>query len=93
MKIPSTRTRRDMEAAADLRAADATWETAAEQTGRHPNLLIRWARVYRDEWEQLLRETEQRLSRHASNKSRSVLRKLLRAKSSGCHAHGFAWAC
>jgi len=56
-----------MEAAADLRAADATWETAAEQTGRQPNLLIRWARVYRDEWEQLLRKAEQRLSRHASN--------------------------
>ena len=82
MKIPSSRTLRDMETAADLRAAGATWETAAEQTGRQPNLLIRWARVYRDEWEQLLREAEERLSRHASNESRSVLRKLLRAKSS-----------
>ncbi len=82
MKIPSTRTRRDMETAADLRAAGATWETAAEQTGRQPNLLIRWARVYHDQWEQLLREAEERLSRHASNESRSVMRKLLRAKSS-----------
>ncbi len=82
MKIPSSRTLRDMETAADLRAAGATWETAAEQTGRQPNLLIRWARVYHDQWEQLLREAEERLSRHASNESRSVLRKLLRAKSS-----------
>src|SRR2546423_975978 len=82
MKILSSRTRRDLEAVAELRAAGATWETAAEHVGRQPNLLMRWARVYRDEWEQLLREAEERLSRQASNESRSVLRGLLRHKNS-----------
>jgi len=82
MKIPSSRTLRDMETAAELRAAGATWETAAEQIQRQPNSLTRWARVYHEEWERLLRQAEERLSRHASNESRSVLRKLLRAKSS-----------
>src|SRR5438128_978518 len=82
MKIPSIRTRRDMETAAELRAAGATWETAAGQLGRDPTLLMRWARVYREDWERLLREAEQRLLRQGSNESRSVLRILLRAKSS-----------
>jgi len=71
-----------METAAELRAAGATWETAAEQLGRQPTLLIRWTRHYHEDWERFLREAEARLSRHASNESRSVMRKLLRAKSS-----------
>ncbi len=71
-----------METAADLRAAGATWETAAAQIGRQPTLLIRWTRFYQEDWERLYRQAEERLSRHASNESRSVLRKLLRAKSS-----------
>jgi hypothetical protein len=82
MLIPSIRTRRDMETAAELRAAGATWETAAGQIGRQPNLLMRWARVYSEEWERLLREAEQRLLRQGSNESRSTLRLLLRCKSS-----------
>jgi hypothetical protein len=34
MKIPTTRTRRDMEIVAELRAAGATWETAALKVQR-----------------------------------------------------------
>jgi hypothetical protein len=79
MKIASLRTRRDMETAAELRAAGATWETAAVQLRRQPNLLIRWARVYREEWERLYREAEERWSRQANNESRNVLRILLRS--------------
>ncbi len=71
-----------METAAELRAAGATWETAADQIQRDATVLIRWARVYRDDWERLLREAEERLSRQASNESRSVLRTMLRHKSS-----------
>ena len=41
MKIPSMRTRRDMETAAELRAAGASWETAAAELGRQPVLLMR----------------------------------------------------
>ena len=82
MSIPSARTLRDLETVAELRATGASWETAAAEVRRHPNVLMRWARVYRDEWDRLLREAEDRWSRQASNESRSVLRILLRAKSS-----------
>ena len=82
MRIPSHRTLRDMETASELRAAGATWETAAEQLGRQPTLLIRWTRHYHEDWERLLRDAEERLSRQASNESRSVLRMLMRCKSS-----------
>jgi HEAT repeat protein len=78
MKIPSIRTRQDMETAAELRAAGATWETIAAQLQRKLSLVARWAKLYAEEWECLLREAEERLSRHADNESRSVTRQLLR---------------
>ena len=70
-----------METAAELRAAGATWETAARQVGRDPTLLMRWARHYREEWQQLYREAEERLARRASDEARSMLRTLFRAAS------------
>ena len=82
MRIPSSKTRRDMELAAELRAAGATWENIAEKLKRHPNLVIRWASVYRDEWERLLREAEARGARLTTGESRSAMRILLRHKSS-----------
>ena len=80
MKTPLPRTRRDMETAAELRAAGATWDTAAVQVGRQPNVLIRWARVYREEWDRLCREAERRWSQPATAESRGVLRALLRCQ-------------
>ena len=82
MRIPSARTRRDMEAAAELRAQGANWETCAINVGRHVNSVMRWTRVYREDWERLLHEAEQRLSQQAGNESRTTLRKLLAHKSS-----------
>ena len=82
MKIPSTRTRRDMETAAELRAIGATWETIATQIHRQPNLVIRWTKVYREEWERLYQEAEVRWARQANTESRSVLRTMLRSESS-----------
>ena len=82
MKIPSMRTRRDMETAAELRAAGASWETAAAELGRQPNLLMRWAKVYREDWERLLLEAEERADREVSNEARTALRILLRSKNS-----------
>ena len=70
-----------METAADLRAAGATWETAARQVGRDPTLLIRWARHYREEWQGLYREAEERWARRASDEGRAMLRTLFRAAS------------
>jgi HEAT repeat protein len=82
MKIPSVRTRRDMEVAAELRAQGATWETIGLKLQRQPGLLRRWTKVYSEEWERLLKEAEERLSRLAGNESRAVLRELLRSKKS-----------
>ena len=81
MRIPSIQTRRDMEMAAELRAAGATWETIGEQLVRQPTLLIRWTRVYREDWERYRHSAERRLARQTSDESRSVLRGLLRSTS------------
>ena len=43
MNIPSTRTRHDMEIAADLRAQGGTWVTIGLKLKRQPGLL-RWTR-------------------------------------------------
>ena len=80
MNIPSTRTRHDMEIAAELRAQGATWATIGLQLKRQPGLLQRWTRVYAPDWDRLLKGAEERLSRHANNESRAVLRELLRAE-------------
>jgi hypothetical protein len=71
-----------MELAAELRAAGATWETAALQLRRQVGLLVRWSRNYREEWERLFKDAEERLSRQSGNESKAVLRQLLRSKSS-----------
>ncbi len=81
MKIPSNRTRQDMETAAELRAAGATWETIAAQLHRQRYVVARWVKHYAEEWERLLREAEERTSRHADNESRNVARLLLRDNS------------
>src|SRR5215468_8896900 len=78
MKIPSQRTRHDMELAAELRAAGATWETIGEKVERHPNVVIRWTSVYRDEWDKLLREAERRVKQLGTDETRSTMRMLLR---------------
>ena len=44
MNIPSTRTRHDMEIAAELRAQGATWATIGLQLKRQPGLLQRPSR-------------------------------------------------
>src|SRR5262249_37743663 len=82
MRIPSARTRRDMEMAAELRAQGATWETIAVKQGRQVGVLFRWTKYFREEWERLLKEAEDRLSRQGGNESRTVLRELLRSKKS-----------
>jgi hypothetical protein len=79
MKIPSSRTRQALEEAAELRAAGATWETIAGQLQRQKNVVSRWQNYYAEEWEQLLRDAEERTSRHANNEARNSLRIALRS--------------
>ena len=81
MKIASIRTRQDMETAAELRASGATWKTVAENLGRRLNVVWRWTRWYCDEWEQFLRDAEERASREGASESHAVMRQLLRHKS------------
>ena len=80
MKIASIRTRQDMEMAAELRASGATWKTVAENLRRRLNVVWRWTRWYRDEWEALLRDAEERASREGASASHAVMRQLLRHK-------------
>jgi hypothetical protein len=82
MHIPSARTRRDMDAAAELRAAGATWETIGESLGRHAFVMTRWARVYRDDWQRLLNDAQDRALRQRDAEARAKLRGLLRHESS-----------
>jgi hypothetical protein len=80
MKIQSPRTRQDLQIAAELRAAGASWDTIAAQLHRQPTLLARWARFYVDEWQRMLAEAEQRQARQENAESRSAIRSLLRSK-------------
>jgi hypothetical protein len=82
MRIPSDRTRRDMELAAELRAAGAPWEVVAEKLGRQRFVMHRWGKLYPDIWERLLREAEERYGREGNNESHVELRRMLRHKSS-----------
>ena len=81
MRIPSRRTRQDMEIAAELRAAGATWDTIAAKLKRQTSLVCRWQKLYAEEWDRLMRDAEARLARHASNESRTVMRQLLNSDS------------
>ncbi len=78
MHIPSEKTRRDMEAAAVLRASGATWDTIGEVLGRHAFVLTRWARVYREDWDQYLHQAHERLLERRDADDRAKLRALLR---------------
>jgi hypothetical protein len=80
MRIPSMETRQDMRAAAELRAAGATWETIAVAIRRQPNLLARWAKIYCEGWLELLAGAEERQTRLMDAESRATLRNRLRGK-------------
>jgi hypothetical protein len=82
MHIASQQTREDMEAAAELRALGATWETIGEVLGRRAFVLTRWVRIYPDEWEVFLREAEERAERKRTSELRSMLKEMLRHESS-----------
>lgn len=79
MKIISYQTQLEMDLAAELRAAGATWETIAGQLDRHPNHVSRWPRVYSKEWDGMLILAGQRLSRRGDEPWRATLRELLRS--------------
>jgi hypothetical protein len=79
MRIQSPQTRRDLEIAAELRAAGASWDTAAAVLHRQPHLLSRWSRVYFEEWQRLLAQAEERQA-HTDAESRSALRKRLQSR-------------
>ena len=79
MQIQAPKTRRDLEIAAGLRAAGASWDTAAAVLHRQPHLLSRWSRVYFEDWQRLLAQAQERQAR-TNAKSRSALRKRLQSR-------------
>jgi hypothetical protein len=81
MHIPSNRTRRDMQAVAELRTAGATWDTIGEVLGRHPYVLRRWTHVYRDEWDGFIHDAEERVCQKRSEYARAAVRLALRHES------------
>ncbi len=81
MHIPSSRTLRDMEAAAELRTAGATWDMVGEVLGRHPYVMRRWTHVYRDDWECFVHDAEERARQKRSEEARAAIRGALRHES------------
>lgn len=79
MRIQSPETRRDLEIAAELRAAGASWDTAAAVLHRQPHLLSRWSRVYFEEWQRLLALAKERQAQ-TDPESHLALRKQLQSR-------------
>ena len=75
----SRETQRDLELAAELRAAGASWDTAAALLHRQPHVLSRWSRVYLEDWERLLAQAEKRQAKDGAD-ARTALRKQLQSR-------------
>lgn len=65
--------------AAELRAAGASWETVAAKVKRVPSTVRRWANKYRDRWCQALLRAERHLVAWVEGESIQTLRVLLRS--------------
>jgi hypothetical protein len=80
MTTPRAETARLLAAAAELKAAGASWEAVAAKVGRSPDTCRRWPALYPDEWRRLFRAAEQQLIIEAGAEAVLVLRALLRAE-------------
>ena len=72
--IPSQIARRDLAVVAELRAAGATWETAAAPVGRHQNVVARWTKYYADEWRRAFAAAQKRIEQSLNEDARRELR-------------------
>jgi hypothetical protein len=86
MHIPSQRTRHDIDAAAELRAAGATWQTIGEALERHEFVVRRWTHVYREDWELDLAAAERRAAKRGDD-DKAKLRALLRHTNARIRRH------
>src|SRR5262245_1369760 len=64
--------------AAELRAAGASWATVADQVGRQPATCQQWPVRYRERWDRLYREVQQRRFAESNAEAETLLRGLLR---------------
>ncbi len=81
MRIVSARTRRDIETAALLRFAGATWETVAQQLGRLKCVAVRWPRDYPEAWARAFDNAQKYWACDDKAKARAAIRLLLRHES------------
>ena len=80
MPAPTCKTLRRLAAAAELRAAGATWETVAAHLGRGAGKCRRWPIRYRDYWAAAYRAAERRRNAVARQEAVNALRGLLRSE-------------
>ena len=80
MRPPSHKTLRLLSAAAELRAAGASWETVAAHLGRAVCKCRRWPIRYRDYWTAAYQAAERRRAAVARLEAVNTLRGLLRSE-------------
>lgn len=80
MKSLSDDLRALVEAAAELRAAGATWDTIGKHVERTGDTCRRWPRLYADVWNPIFRDAEARLIADAGTEALTVLRLLMRSE-------------
>jgi hypothetical protein len=80
MPPPSPKTLRLLSAAAELRAAGATWETVAGHLSRAVAKCRRWPIRYRDYWAAAYHGAERRRTAVARQEAVNALRVLLRSQ-------------
>jgi hypothetical protein len=76
-----------MAAAAELRAAGASWEAVAAKLGPNECTFRRWEKRYAAQWDRLFHAAEVRLTKLMGGEARSVLRALLRHKDRWVRLH------
>ncbi|HEY1377642.1 MAG TPA: phage terminase large subunit [Gemmataceae bacterium] len=78
MSAPSTDIARLLAAAADLRAAGASWDAVADRLHRSPDTCRRWPARFPAVWADLYRQAERRQAAEARAEATNILRNQLR---------------
>src|SRR5438045_1346148 len=80
MKPPPDKLLPLLTAAAELKAAGASWAAVAAGVSRSPDTVRRWPALYPAAWRRLVREAERQLLTDARAESVSTLRQMLRSE-------------
>jgi hypothetical protein len=80
MKPPPDKLLPLLTAAAELKAAGASWAAVAAGVGRSPETVRRWPALYPHAWRRLLHDAERQLLTEVAAESVTTLRKMLRSE-------------